>query len=126
MKYITNYIKLTVGIITVVLAVFIFSGVNLAYESLQKNDTQEDSKTINIIEEIKIDKDEEIEQKLIQEEVIEEWEIYIPVINLNAPISEGTTQDVMKEYVGHFENTKHWKGNIGLAAHNRRVSNKLF
>ena len=25
----------------------------------------------------------------------------------------------MREYVGHFENTVFWKGNIGLAAHNR-------
>ena len=25
----------------------------------------------------------------------------------------------MLEFVGHFENTSKWKGNIGLAAHNR-------
>lgn len=124
--YITNYTKLTVGIITIILAIFILGGVNLAYESLQNNDTQEAIRKINVIEENKIDKDEEIEQKLIQEEVIEEWEISIPVVNLKAPISEGTSQEVMKEYVGHFENTKRWKGNIGLAAHNRRFSNKLF
>ena len=54
------------------------------------------------------------------------WKIEIPKINLIAPIAENTTQEVMKEYVGHFENTASWKGNIGLAAHNRRISNKLF
>ena len=25
----------------------------------------------------------------------------------------------MLEFVGHFENTSKWKGNVGLAAHNR-------
>lgn len=43
----------------------------------------------------------------------------IPIINLIAPIEEGTSQEVMLEFVGHFENTSAWDGNIGLAAHNR-------
>lgn len=54
------------------------------------------------------------------------WQIEIPKIDLIAPISEGTSQEVMAEYVGHFENTSLYEGNIGLAAHNRRISNKLF
>lgn len=47
------------------------------------------------------------------------WQIEIPKINLIAPISEGTSQEVMLEYVGHFENTEFIYGNVGLAAHNR-------
>lgn len=47
------------------------------------------------------------------------WEIIIPKIKLKAPISEGTSQDVMRYYVGHFENTEFIYGNVGLAAHNR-------
>ncbi|MBQ2916867.1 MAG: class D sortase [Clostridia bacterium] len=47
------------------------------------------------------------------------WQIEIPKIDLVAPISEGTSQEVMLEFVGHFENTSKWKGNVGLAAHNR-------
>ncbi len=47
------------------------------------------------------------------------WQIEIPKINLIAPISNGTSQEVMLEYVGHFENTAMYNGNIGLAAHNR-------
>lgn len=47
------------------------------------------------------------------------WQVEIPKIDLIAPISEGTSQEVMLEYVGHFENTSMWNGNIGLAAHNR-------
>jgi len=47
------------------------------------------------------------------------WQVEIPKINLIAPIAEGTTQAVMLEFVGHFEDTSKWNGNIGLAAHNR-------
>ena len=47
------------------------------------------------------------------------WRIEIPIIGLNAPIAEGTTQEIMNEYVGHFEETNKTNGNIGLAAHNR-------
>ena len=47
------------------------------------------------------------------------WKIEIRAISLEAEISEGTTDDVMNEYVGHFKNTSKKKGNIGLAAHNR-------
>ncbi len=47
------------------------------------------------------------------------WQVEIPKIDLVAPISEGTSQEVMLEFVGHFEDTSVWNGNIGLAAHNR-------
>lgn len=47
------------------------------------------------------------------------WQVELPKINLVAPVSEGTSQEVMLEYVGHFENTSKWEGNVGLAAHNR-------
>ena len=68
--------------------------------------------------------DEEIEKMLDTTELVNDiWQIEIPAIHLIAPISEGTTQEVMREYVGHFEETSLWHGNIGLAAHNRRVSN---
>lgn len=54
------------------------------------------------------------------------WQIEIPKIDLIAPIEEGTNKEVMNKYVGHFENTEKWNGNIGLAAHNRRICSKLF
>lgn len=54
------------------------------------------------------------------------WQIEIPAINLNALIGEGTTQEVMDEYVGHFEETVKREGNIGLAAHNRGYKVNYF
>ena len=64
------------------------------------------------------EKDEEqTYEKQTYEDII--WQLEIPKIDLVAPIAEGTSQEVMLEFVGHFEDTGTWKGNIGLAAHNR-------
>ena len=49
----------------------------------------------------------------------EEWTLEIPKIGLKANINYGTTKEVMDKYIGHFDNTKLWFGNVGLAAHNR-------
>ena len=43
----------------------------------------------------------------------------IPSIDVEAPIKEGTSDDVLKEAVGHFSSTCYWNGNICLASHNR-------
>lgn len=51
----------------------------------------------------------------------------IPAIQLyRAPIKEGTSQSVMKKYIGHFEHTSFLKGNIGLASHNRGSGANYF
>lgn len=63
--------------------------------------------------------EEKKKQETKSEKVQDIWQVEIPAINLVAPISEGTSQEVMLEYVGHFEDTSKWNGNIGLAAHNR-------
>lgn len=54
------------------------------------------------------------------------WQLEIPKINLVAPIAEGTSTNIMNEYVGHFEETPKNKGNIGLAAHNRGYKINYF
>ena len=54
------------------------------------------------------------------------WQIEISKINLLAEISEGTTQDTLSQYVGHFTQTSRTAGNIGLAAHNRGYEVNYF
>lgn len=54
------------------------------------------------------------------------WKIEIPKISLNAQIAEGTTKEILNEYVGHFEITSKEAGNVGLAAHNRGYSVNYF
>ena len=56
----------------------------------------------------------------------ENWKIIIPVISLEAEISESTSKEVMNKYVGHFEETSKTNGNIGLAAHNRGYEVNYF
>lgn len=125
MRCIRNYTRLTVGLIIIVLVVFILTTVNLAYESLQNGKlTEEISKETEIEETLEVDKDTDFETFLnINHANLELWQIEIPKINLIAPIAQDTTQEVMEKYVGHFTKTAFWKGNIGLAAHNRRISN---
>ena len=55
-----------------------------------------------------------------------EWYIEIPTISLKAPITEGTTKEILDNYVGHFEESSSKKGNVCLAAHNRGYKNNYF
>ena len=69
------------------------------------------------------------EEKTKEPSFLEEnldWYIEIPSINLKAKIEEGTTKEVMDKFVGHFEETTTWMGNVGLAAHNRGFENNYF
>ena len=44
--------------------------------------------------------------------------IEIPSINLKLSIAEGTEDDIISKYVGHFPSTALINGNVGLAGHN--------
>ncbi|MFR2571293.1 MAG: class D sortase [Clostridia bacterium] len=55
-----------------------------------------------------------------------QWYIQIDKINLKAPIAEGTSKEILDDFVGHFEETQIEKGNVGLAAHNRGYKNNYF
>jgi sortase A len=44
--------------------------------------------------------------------------LYINKLKIEAPIKEGTTQEVMKTSVGHFVESDFWNGNVALASHN--------
>ena len=54
------------------------------------------------------------------------WYLEIPSINLKADIKEGTTKEILEDFIGHFEETKKDIGNVGLAAHNRGYKNNYF
>lgn len=96
---------------------------NKQEDIIEENQITEDilKKGTKVAENTQVKKQTEAKKK--QETKVEKaqniWQVEIPAINLVAPISEGTSQEVMLEYVGHFEDTSKWNGNIGLAAHNR-------
>ncbi len=45
---------------------------------------------------------------------------------MRADIEDGTSKEIMDEFIGHFEETPKWIGNICLAAHNRGYKNNYF
>lgn len=81
-----------------------------------------------IDEEIMNDVEIEQEEMPVIENTVkaEIWQIEIPKISLVATIAEGTTKEVLNQYVGHFENTSREEGNVGLAAHNRGYDVNYF
>lgn len=66
---------------------------------------------------------EEIKQ---ESEDIHEWKLEIPKIELSAPIEDGTTDEILNKYIGHFESTSKDSGNVALAAHNRGYDVNYF
>ena len=71
---------------------------------------------------------EETNFEQMQAEEIENiiWQIEIPEISLIANIAEGTTKEILNQYVGHFKETQKENGNVGLAAHNRGYEVNYF
>lgn len=65
-------------------------------------------------------------ESTLEEIEVEEWSLEIPKIELSAQIAEGTTSEILDEYIGHFENTSKKDGNIALAAHNRGYKVNYF
>lgn len=76
-----------------------------------------------------VKKDDELKNKEIidtkgKEQL--EWKLEIPKIELIADIAEGTNEEILDTYIGHFEETQKKNGNIGLAAHNRGYKVNFF
>ena len=129
-----RYSAIYINIVSFIISIIIFLIVNLFFSNMyifttkgifkisfkvnngyiQRNSNYvEDTNTEKIVEEKVENKDDE-------------WYLEIPCINLKANIKEGTTKEIMEDYIGHFEETKKDIGNIGLAAHNRGYKNNYF
>lgn len=133
-RYSTIYINIISFIITIIIYIstnlFISNYSNFSQKSTLKAGFEVEDITQNnnlkMSEEKNaepIEENVELNQKVIDES---EWALKIQKINLEAKINEGTTKEVMDEYIGHFEETPKELGNIGLAAHNRGYKNNYF
>ena len=119
--------KRNINIISLVISIIIFILVNiffLEYKKVKFAVSFNSTEASNILISNEIQENNTIEENEIQEENTAEsfdakWTIEIPDIDLKAEIAQGTSQEVMNNYVGHFEETQLEFGNIGLAAHNR-------
>lgn len=79
------------------------------------SENQKETESINSIQEINA-----------SEQKNNDWYLEIPSLNLTANIEEGTTKEIMNQFIGHFEESKKWIGNVCLAAHNRGYENNYF
>lgn len=68
------------------------------------------------------DNTEDVEQEVTEDDGFEEdliGSLKIEKINLNGTVKEGSTNEILRDYIGHIEETAKYDGNVGLAAHNR-------
>lgn len=126
-----KYRYMVLGFITVV----IFSTINISlikfnllYQS-NKNRIVTLKKESIITEEKEIENSNDFNQNNIISKEIQpvnsNWKIIIPKIKLEADISQGTSPQILEKYVGHFEDSSKFEGNIGLAAHNNTFFKNL-
>lgn len=126
-KFSSIYINVLSFFISVI--IFIFTQVFFTnYDAfLYKSSLKAGFEVENVVQDTKEqvnDTNEMIKEKITEDLGV--WHLEIPKINLKASISEGTTKEVMEDYIGHFEETTKENGNVGLAAHNRGYKNNYF
>lgn len=69
-----------------------------------------------------LDNTEDVEQEVTEDDGFEEdliGSLKVEKINLNGTVKEGSTNEILRDYIGHIEETAKYDGNVGLAAHNR-------
>lgn len=107
------YKKLFVLFIVLILLISLVGLVAYNQKKLNKENTN------NITEEINQEKTEEFEEGIMGRLIIKK-------IDLNGEIKEGSSQEILKDYIGHIEETAKYNGNVGLAAHNRGNQHSYF
>ena len=123
------YSKKWINVVLLIIAIIIFLIINIIWNNLNLKSVAvvETITKENIREEQSEEHTEDLNEKSIEvtdenkaiEEKNKNWKIEIPAISLIAEISEGTDEETLNKYVGHFIITQKTEGNIGLAAHNR-------
>lgn len=117
-----NYTRKDINVITFIISILIFIFINSFFQIVEsKSFNQDFSQPEEVVSEATQTPTTEIIDTPTEkvEETKNEWTLTIPVINLEAPISEGTSSENLNKFVGHFEDTDLFDGNVGLAAHNR-------
>lgn len=126
-KFSSIYINILSFFISIVIFIFIQIFFSNYDTFLYKSSLKAGFEVENVIQETKEqvnNTNETVKEKITED--VNTWCLEIPKINLKANISEGTTKEVMEDYIGHFEETTKEKGNVGLAAHNRGYKNNYF
>lgn len=104
---------LIIVLVIVAILLLFFSSIylwkNHDYDLVDVKDVSTDNDYINVIY--------DREENVFDEDVL--GILFIEKIGLNATVKEGSTSNILSEYIGHISETSKYDGNIGLAAHNR-------
>ena len=92
---------------------------------LTYNENLEESKEILKVAYDIVNSPENEESSLLNEEDII-GVLKINKLNVEAPIKEGTSQQIMKTSIGHFSESDYWNGNVSFASHNSGTSAHYF
>jgi len=110
-----------IKIICVIIIILLLAGISIfLINNNKKLVNVEDIKTDDKFENVTYDKAEDV------------WDdsvlgiLTIEKIGLNATVKEGTTKEILLNYIGHIEETATYDGNVGLAGHNRGCENSYF
>lgn len=124
------------GIMVSILITILIWGAFYFIQIRWKENQKKEEDAVFVLKTSQVDKDVtsyvKVKEKIEREERIENqyksnhWRILIPKINLDAPILEGTSKEVLRRGVGHFDTTSKWNGNVVLAAHNRGYKYNFF
>ena len=121
-----RYSSIYINLVSFFISLIIFVVIQLFFSNYDtftnKSSLKAGFEVENIIQETTT-KEERKEETEVEKDI---WYLEIPKINLKADIKEGTSKEIMDEYIGHFEETNKDKGNVGLAAHNRGYRNNYF
>ena len=126
-RYSTAYINILSFVISII--IFFSTNIIISNNNFLKSKNALEANVKVESSNIQVNSEEDKKKDTIEDskdETKEEWYLEIPCINLRADIKEGTTKEIMDDYIGHFEDTKAEDGNIGLAAHNRGYKNNYF
>lgn len=104
--------KKCINLITLIITIVIFVQTNILtimIFNLSNN---------NVVKSVKLEEAQEKLKDKTKEKYIldEEWKLVIPKINITATITEGTSEEVINNNVGHFKQTPYVNGNVGLIA----------
>ncbi len=119
-------IKVTIAISSILFIIFAIMEINIYKLAYEKNKS-ESVETLRYAYE-QIDKKSEISGNkqfdVKENDVI--GILVIPKLQVEAPVKEGTSQEIMKTSVGHFIESDYWNGNVSFASHNSGTSMHFF
>ena len=123
-----KYSSIYINLLSLLISVLIFIGSEIFFSSYGIFTTKSSLKAGFEVENVVQQTDNEVveEVAVTGQEKNNIWYLEIPKIDLKAEIKDGTTKEIMEDYIGHFEETKKDEGNVGLAAHNRGYKNNYF